>query len=445
MKWLMLVFFACIQFVYCHEREKRQINFGGSSSSSSSSSSSGSSRPSFQGSSSSGGSVSFGQSSQFSQKDVSLQKLFGNNQPPKQDSINTRFSFNSDSRRRLGANCRTPDGDSGTCRFITDRQCSPVLNRILSEGITRSLLNYLYAAIRQPCGFERFDFTLCCADGSGRPTTPRPTTTTRRTTTPRPVNERCGVNSRNKIIGGSLAPPGRWPWAVILGRAPSFNGIFEVQCGGTLLNEDTVLTAAHCVDRSVPRPPSHVRAGDTNIATSSDGDGVDVAIRSTIVHPQWNSRTLENDIAIIKLSRPLTYSRNIRWACLPDAYQGRNLTATLRNPDPAIIGWGSTRIGGGPENALRQAQVPLVSQQTCNSAYSSISATVKIGDKQFCAGNGVRDTCNGDSGGALLSDKLQGAWSVVGITSFGVDCAREDYPGVYTRVDRYLPWIRSNL
>jgi len=61
----------------------------------------------------------------------------------------------------------------------------------------------------------------------------------------------------------------------------------------------------------------------------------------------------------------------------------------------------------------------------------------------MCAGRGVRDTCNGDSGGALMSAKLNRAWSVVGVTSFGVDCAREDFPGVYTRVDQYLDWIRG--
>ena len=63
----------------------------------------------------------------------------------------------------------------------------------------------------------------------------------------------------------------------------------------------------------------------------------------------------------------------------------------------------------------------------------------------MCAGKGGRDTCNGDSGGPLLADQLGGGWAVVGITSFGVDCAREDFPGVYTRVDQYLPWIRQYL
>ena len=88
--------------------------------------------------------------------------------------------------------------------------------------------------------------------------------------------------------------------------------------------------------------------------------------------------------------------------------------------------------------------MPVVTQDTCARAYSAISR-VTIGQDKVCAGDGTRDTCNGDSGGALLSSALGNTWSVIGVTSFGVDCARPDFPGVYTRVDRYLDWIQQNL
>merc|ERR1712154_330188 len=394
-----------------------------------------------------GGGVSFGQNS-FSQggssKNPSIKDFLGNN-APKTNNINTRgFGV---STRRQGDQCTTPLGRRGKCAYIFEPRCSSVLNVILQNGINQNVINYLIQAIRSPCGFESFDFTLCCEDASQpfqtTPTTQR-TTTTRRTTTTtrRPIqSSQCGrPDFSQRIVGGTEARQGAWPWAVILGRS-SF-GRFQVMCGGTLLDEDTILTAAHCFDQS---GINMVRLGDHDITTNSDGaTPVDVSVGRTIVHPGWDSNTLDNDIAIVKLSRSVSYSRNIKPACLPDSYRGRDLASLLVRPDPVIVGWGSTVSGGGSQDRLRQANVPMVTQQSCASSYSSISR-VTIGANKLCAGKGKIDTCNGDSGGALLANQIGGAYSVVGITSFGVDCARPGYPGVYTRVDRYLDWIRREM
>jgi len=320
-----------------------------------------------------------------------------------------------------------------------------ILQIILSQGVTQQVLAYLFQAIRSPCGFEGFDFTMCCED-QNQPiqSSPSPSTSPAPTQSP-PVSTQCGVSNRNKIVGGTEAQQGAWPWAVILGRQ-RFGGGFQVMCGGTLINEDTVLTAAHCFD---PIPGgsgiNYVRLGDHDITTTSDGaTPVDISIRRSIQHPGWDSNSLDNDIAIVKLSQSVSYTRNIKPACLPDQYSGQDLTTVLSNPDPVIVGWGSTQTGGGSQNRLRQARVPMVTPATCRDAYSGISR-VTIGDTKLCAGDGTRDTCNGDSGGAMLSNNIGGTYSVVGVTSFGVDCARPDFPGVYTRVDQYLPWVRQNM
>ena len=136
-----------------------------------------------------------------------------------------------------------------------------------------------------------------------------------------------------------------------------------------------------------------------------------------IQHPGWDSNSLENDICILKLSQPIQYSRDIRRACMPTQYRGQDLPSVLARPQPIVVGWGSTSTGTGPTNRLRsgwvlkyplnsftyrQAPVQMVTQQQCAQAYRQVSR-VTIGATKLCAGEGTRDTCNGDSGGGLFS------------------------------------------
>ena len=151
----------------------------------------------------------------------------------------------------------------------------------------------------------------------------------------------CGVSAnRNRIVGGTEARQGAWPWAVILGSRRGNSNSFQVMCGGSLLSPDTVLTAAHCFDRIPGQSgPDTVRLGDHDITTTADGASpVDISIARSVQHPGWDSNTLDNDIAIVKLSQSVSYTRNIRRVCLPDRYAGQNLHSLLRNPDPVIIG-----------------------------------------------------------------------------------------------------------
>jgi len=139
---------------------------------------------------------------------------------------------------------------------------------------------------------------------------------------------------------------------VVLGTKNTFSNRFSVQCGGTLLDQTTVLTAAHCFDQS--GGPNVVRLGDHDINTSSDGaQAVDVSIRRIIQHPGWDSNSLENDICILKLSQPIQYSRDIRRACMPTQYRGQDLPSVLARPQPIVVGWGSTSTGTGPTSRLR--------------------------------------------------------------------------------------------
>merc|ERR1712110_70670 len=259
-----------------------QINFGGGGGSSRPSSSSGKQKPSSSSSSGSGGSSSGGASIQFSNDPQSPKEVVQGLQSKRQTlatvlksqgvspavDVSIRGSLGT---RRLGDQCTTPQRTAGSCQYIFARQCRPVLTAILTQGVTQQLISYLIQAIRSPCGFLGFDFTLCCEDQNQittqAPTTPRPTTqrpTTQTAAAPQQAN--CGTNANNRIVGGTESRQGDWPWAVVLGTKNTFSNRFSVQCGGTLLDQTTVLTAAHCFDQA--GGPNVVRLGDHDINTS---------------------------------------------------------------------------------------------------------------------------------------------------------------------------------
>ena len=261
-----------------------------------------------------------------------------------------------------------------------------------------------------------------------------------------------------RIIGGQeVLSAQKWPWATILG-VPSGNRI-RVICGGSLINENYVLTAAHCFGNT---PPTHVRLGELDISKSGDSRHQDIRIASRIVHPGYSRRTLKNDIALVRLSSKPRASLN-RPVCLPYSYT-QVRPENLRQGG-VVVGWGAIdNHDRTTVDQLREAILPIESVASCDRKYENVSVSIgKIthsvfgtqipltnnyisGDTQICAGLGRKDTCQGDSGGPMLSLELdQNEWSVIGITSFGVDCADTRFPGVYTRVDRYLDWIEENM
>jgi secreted trypsin-like serine protease len=247
-------------------------------------------------------------------------------------------------------------------------------------------------------------------------------------------------SSSEDIVGGQNAQPGQFPWQISLQQKSGQQ--FSHSCGGSILNARWVVTAAHCV-QGVNRKNLRVVAGEHN---RSVNEGVEqtVNVASKIVHPQYSSTTLENDVALLELSKPLILSSARRTAAIPlftpaDSAAGLDAPGTMAT----ISGWGTTSEGGGSLPAsLKFAQVPLVSDETAREVYGD----GEIADSMLGAGfeEGGVDTCQGDSGGPLVLQTPSGA-KLAGLTSWGIGCAREGLPGIYTEVSFFNAFILNNI
>jgi trypsin len=231
------------------------------------------------------------------------------------------------------------------------------------------------------------------------------------------------------IVGGQEATRGEFPFMVSLQRQSSSRPF----CGGSLIAENWVLTAAHCV-RGSSGQGIRVRIGHHHVR---DTEGTEShAIERVIVHPQYNGGTIDWDFALLKLATPSRFA--------PISLQ----QAELEIPDEAaplstVIGFGATSEGGPQSDVLLKVEKPLVSKARCAEAYGADEIT----DQMICAGldEGGKDSCQGDSGGPLVVSEGRGSWTLAGVVSWGHGCARPMKYGVYSKVSAAFDWIGSHV
>lgn len=271
----------------------------------------------------------------------------------------------------------------------------------------------------------------------GWPPTIKPVTTTESAPEVVPIQvANCGAKNgspdQQKIVGGQPAELGEWPWIAAL-----FNGGRQF-CGGSLIDSTHILSAAHCIAHMSSWDVSRltVRLGDHNIKSNSETRHIEKKVKRLVRHRGFDSRTLYNDVAILTLDSPVTFSRNVKPICLPTGnsqYAGQTAT---------VIGWGSLRESGPQPAVLQEVHIPIWTNQECKLKYGN-AAPGGIVEHFLCAGQASMDSCSGDSGGPLMVNT--GSWTQVGIVSWGIGCGKGQYPGVYTRVTHFLPWIMKNL
>lgn len=239
------------------------------------------------------------------------------------------------------------------------------------------------------------------------------------------------VNAANalSIVGGQEADVGEYPWqAALMFDLGGERGLVQF-CGGSVIDPEWVLTAAHCVDDLVGRTNSLFTVIGRHRLSSNAGQTIRVS--EVIPHPNYNARTSNNDIALLRLSQP-TQAQAVSLD-IPEFGTGESVT---------VIGWGRT-IDGDADSAsdvLMEVAVPVVSQSQCRQAYGNSAIT----DNMVCAGQAGLDSCQGDSGGPLMIPQ-GGSFAQIGVVSFGIGCGSPGFAGVYARVSNFLKWIEDTI
>ncbi|XP_060951376.1 testisin [Limanda limanda] len=241
----------------------------------------------------------------------------------------------------------------------------------------------------------------------------------------------CGDAPLNtRVVGGENATAGSWPWQVSVHYLGSHN------CGGTLISDQWVLTAAHCILTNQINVWTLYFGRETQ--SGLNVNEVSRKVSQVIIHPNYNNTMLNNDAALMKLSSPVTFNNYIKPICLAS-----NTSEFFNSTLCWATGWGKlTKNETLPATMkLQEVKIPVIGNKKCSCTYQE---EIDITNQMICAGEENKGVCQGDSGGPLQC-KQGSKWVQAGITSFGIPCATAGYPEVYGRVSEFQGWIREQV
>lgn len=252
-----------------------------------------------------------------------------------------------------------------------------------------------------------------------------------------------GINGRikNPVYVDGDSEFGEYPWQVAILKKDPKESVYV--CGGTLIDNLHIITAAHCV-KTYTGFDLRVRLGEWDVNHDVEFyPYIEREITSVNVHPEFYAGTLYNDLAILRMDKPVDFAKHphISPACLPslhDDYTGNRCWTT---------GWGKDAFGdfGKYQNILKEVDVPIVNHGLCERQLKQtrLGYDFKLHPGFICAGGEEgKDACKGDGGGPMVCER-GGTWQVVGVVSWGIGCGQVGIPGVYVKVAHYLDWIRQ--
>lgn len=248
-------------------------------------------------------------------------------------------------------------------------------------------------------------------------------------TTPIPPTCDCGLKKQSRIVNGHETGVNEYPMMAALVDAQ----IKDIFCGATVIARRYCLTAAHCL---LNRPTTYtgVLVGDHDIRSGTETNSAKLLrAESFQAHPDYNSATQQNDIAVVRVAEDIVFSPEVGPACLPFRFPTTSVGTVVE-----VLGWGTLEYTGAKSDKLMGTQLDVVNISRCQQTFGSKVSTTN----QLCTYRTGTDACQADSGGPLLWQGPGARLQLLGVVSYGKSCAAQ-YPGVNTRVSPYINWILS--
>ena len=245
---------------------------------------------------------------------------------------------------------------------------------------------------------------------------------------------RCGLLYKTmKVINGVETEVNEYRWVVGVSNIGSISPF----CGGAVISDQYVLTAGHCCKGKTPAK-TEVFLGDHHWGQNSEAESYRMSVLDIRIHPLFGKpKHLNNDICLLKLSRPINFSAhpNVRPVCLPPTS-----TNHYENVEAILTGWGKVSGSGQVSTVLLESQVKILRRKKCSKTFGNA-----ITNRMMCVARPIppiASACNGDSGGSLIVENGDN-FDSVGVVSWGASGCQENKPSVMARVTSALKWIQK--